>query len=210
MATDKIRSLLARIFLSKVSVRTLAPAKIAAAILSLRRNSPVVTFPLLTPPEVLPISPGERKHGVVVHRGNKKFGKISVQGGTGTMLSGRNPGVHGHLLGRKRLSPPGRIVLLKVVLRKNRERAAALPQERISRLSQLKNRPAGLKGDEIPLALYYPVLKENLEKSILNRESGTLLLWYNSSVRVSSSRALVLLRRLGREGGLEWRWISPD
>ncbi len=197
-------------FLSRISVRSLALPERPVEIFDLRRDPAVRSLPLLAPPEVLRVYPKERKYGVAVRSGNKKLASVSVRGGTGMLLQERTPGVHGHLLGRNRLDPPRRIPPLPVFLRRDLKRIAGLPHERISRLSQLKNRPAALAAHEIPLALYYPVLDENLEKSILNRENGTLLLWYNSSNRVSSSRALLLLRRIGREGGLEWRWISPD
>jgi hypothetical protein len=210
MKIEKIRGLLARLFLSRITVRSAAIPKRTAEIYTCRRTLAVRPLPLLGPPEVLSGFPKERKNGVVVRSGNKGLRSISVKGGAVRLLEGRVPGVHGHLLGRNRLGPPGSIAPLTVSLRRGCDRIAALPQERVSRLSQIKHRPSALRADEIPLALFYPLLQDNLEKSILNREKGTLLLWYNSSSRVSSSRALLLLRRTGGEGGLVWRWISPD
>ena len=210
MFSEKIRRILARFFLSRLTVRSLTLPGRTVEIFGIRREPGAHSFPLLAAPEVLRIFPKERKTGVAVRSGNKELRRISVRGGAGMLLKEKIPGVHGHLLGRNRLDSPGRILPLSVFLRCDRDRIASLPHERTSRLSRLKIRPAALRADEIPLALYYPILEKNLEKSILNKENGTLLLWYNSTSRISSSRALLLLRRTGREGGLEWRWISPD
>lgn len=210
MEIEKIRSSLARLFLSRITVRSAAIPEITAKISTCRRNLAVRSVPLLPPPDVFSAVPKERKHGVVVRSGNKQLRNIFVKGGVVRLLQGKTPGVHGHLLGTNRMGPPGSIAPLSVSSRRGYDRMASLPQERVSRLSQIKHRPSALRTGEIPLALFYPLLQDNLEKSILNREKGTLLLWYNSSNRVSSSRALLLLRRTGGEGGLEWRWISPD
>ncbi len=210
MKIERIRSALARLFLSRITVRSAAVPERRAEIHSCRRALAVRPLPLLGGPQIFSGFPKERKNGVVVRSGNKELRSISVKGGEVRLLGGRAPGVHGHPLGTYRLGPPGSIAPLRVSHRRGYERIAALPQERASRLSQIRRRPSALRADEIPLALFYPLLQDNLEKSILNREKGTLLLWYNSSRRVSSSRALLLLRRTGGEGGLEWRWISPE
>ena len=210
MEIEKIRSLLAGLFLSRITVRSAVIPERAARISAPRRDLAVRSVQLISPPGVFPGFPKERKNGVAVRSGKKQLRKIFVKGGVVRLLEGKTPGVHGHLLGTNRMGPPGSIAPLSVSSGRGYDRIASLPHERESRLSQIKRRPSALRAGEIPLALFYPLLQDNLEKSIFNREKGTLLLWYNSSNRVSSSRALLLLRRTGGEGGLEWRWISPD
>ena len=150
MEIEKIRGLLARLFLSRISVRSAALPKRTVKTSTCRRNPAVRAVPLLAPPEVYPAFPRERKNGVVVRSGNKELKSISVKGGAVSLGGGRAPGVHGHPLGTYRLGPPGSIPPLTVSLRRGHERIASLPHERVSRLSQIKKRPSALKADEIP------------------------------------------------------------
>lgn len=103
--------------------------------------------------------------------------------------------------------PVKKIGLLKTSVNKNLEGALKLPQERRSRLSYSRNR-LKLPPGEIPLAFFFPLIEGGVDNSILNKEKGDLLVWYNRYTRAFSPRGLLLSRRLGRGGGLQWRWTD--
>ncbi|HPR90127.1 MAG TPA: hypothetical protein PLD93_01700 [Synergistaceae bacterium] len=64
-----------------------------------------------------------------------------------------------------------------------------------------------LKKGEVLLALYCPILEDGVLKSVLNKERGTLLVWYNPR-RAWKARSLFLVRDFSSGGSLEWKWID--
>ncbi|MCF4150644.1 hypothetical protein L2W58_02405 [Dethiosulfovibrio sp. F2B] len=72
-----------------------------------------------------------------------------------------------------------------------------------------RNRVHWLRGDRRKdlMAVYYPIIKDSLLKSALEKESGDLYIWYNSSCQGRSSRMLCLVSDPGKRPPLAWKWI---
>lgn len=83
-----------------------------------------------------------------------------------------------------------------------------LPQERVNRSSYVTRRP--LSGKRIFLAFYSPVIYEAILKTALNRQKGTLLIWYNLESRAQTPYGTFLMKKLGEGGGFEWEWSRAD
>jgi len=83
-----------------------------------------------------------------------------------------------------------------------------LPQERMNRSSYVTRRP--LSGKRIFLAFYSPVIYEAILKTALNRQKGTLLIWYNLESRAQTPYGTFLMKKLGEGGGFEWEWSRAD
>jgi hypothetical protein len=94
---------------------------------------------------------------------------------------------------------------LRAVVRENMARVSVLPQERGNRLQCQSVRPK--KNDEIILAWFGPIVEDAVVKLSLNKQRGSLLIWYNPQSRRFDSRGLYLYRRLGLRDSLEWRWL---
>jgi hypothetical protein len=75
--------------------------------------------------------------------------------------------------------------------------------------SSRRNRVHWLRGDRRKdlIAVYYPIIKDCLVKSVLEKESGDLYIWYNSSCQGSSSQMLCLVSDPGKRPPLAWKWI---
>ena len=82
----------------------------------------------------------------------------------------------------------------------------ALPQERTNRLKFIKTRPQVTNGEMI-LAWYGPIVDGAVIKLALNKQRGTLLVWYNPRSRQFSAKGVYLIRRLGLGSKPEWRWV---
>ena len=80
------------------------------------------------------------------------------------------------------------------------------PQERTNRLKWQRKRPALSQG-EMVLAYYGPIIEGAAAKFILNKQRGTLLVWYNPSSRKFGARGLFLCKKLGANSKPEWRWL---
>jgi hypothetical protein len=80
-----------------------------------------------------------------------------------------------------------------------------LPQERSNRLHWQTVKPA--KEGEMLLAWFGPIVQDAVVKMTLNKQHGTLLIWYNPTSRHFESKGLYLSRRLGVRGDFEWRWM---
>ncbi len=80
----------------------------------------------------------------------------------------------------------------------------ALPQERMNVLKYIK-RPETLRG-EVILACYGPIVEGGVLKLALNKQRGTLLVWYKAGSRQLKAKYAYLIRRLGLGGKPEWRW----
>jgi len=84
-----------------------------------------------------------------------------------------------------------------------------LPQARMYRSSYVARRP--LSGSKrIFLAFYSPVIYEAILKTALNRQKGTLLIWYNLESRAQTPYGTFLMKKLGEGGGFEWEWSRAD
>lgn len=92
----------------------------------------------------------------------------------------------------------------KVTIKSGIQIMRALPQTRENRSSSHLLKPR--KDGHAFLALFSPIIEKALVKSVLNKETGTLLIWYNSQSRSFFSQSLVLFSRLGKNGGLVWEW----
>lgn len=82
----------------------------------------------------------------------------------------------------------------------------ALPQERENILKTMKNRPETAKG-EVILACFGPIVEGSVLKLALNKQRGTLLVWYKSSSRQLKAKYVYLVRRFGAGEKPEWRWV---
>ncbi|MBQ6774363.1 MAG: hypothetical protein IJP48_09925 [Synergistaceae bacterium] len=82
----------------------------------------------------------------------------------------------------------------------------AMPQERSNRLKFIKTRPQVLNNEMI-LAWYGPIVDGAVIKLALNKQRGTLLVWYNPRSRQFNAKGVYLIRRLGLGSKPEWRWV---
>lgn len=82
----------------------------------------------------------------------------------------------------------------------------ALPQERKNMLKFVKNRPK-VAANEMLLAWYGPIVEGAVIKLALNKQRGTLLVWYNPGSRKLKAGSVYLIRRLGLGAKPEWRWV---
>ena len=81
----------------------------------------------------------------------------------------------------------------------------ALPQERDNKLKTMKKRPEVGRG-EVMLASYGPIVEGAVLKLALNKQRGTLLVWYKAGSRQLRAKNVYLIRRLGLGEKPEWRW----
>ena len=86
------------------------------------------------------------------------------------------------------------------------KRIIAMPQERANRLKFVKTRPQVLNNEMI-LAWYGPIVDGAVIKLALNKQRGTLLVWYNPRSRQFNAKGVYLIRRLGLGSKPEWRWV---
>ncbi len=86
------------------------------------------------------------------------------------------------------------------------KRIIAIPQERTNRLKWQRERPK-LNPGEMLLAWYGPIVDGAVLKLALNKQKGTLLIWYNHRSRQFKARGVFLFRRLGLGEKPQWRWV---
>ena len=94
----------------------------------------------------------------------------------------------------------------KIKTQKPLKQIQALPQERHNLIKFQKKRP-NLASNEMILAWYWPIVDKSVIKLVLNKQRGTLLVWYSSSSRHNKARGVYLIRRLGLGEKPEWRWV---
>ena len=82
----------------------------------------------------------------------------------------------------------------------------ALPQERKNMLKLQKNKPKVAVNEAI-LAWYWPIVDKAVIKLVLDKQRGTLLVWYSPTSRQHKARGVYLIRRLGIGEKPEWRWV---
>ncbi len=81
----------------------------------------------------------------------------------------------------------------------------SMPQERRNMLKFQKRKP-NIANNEMLLAWYGPIVEGAVEKLVLNKQRGTLLVWYKPGSRQFKARGVYLIRRLGIGSKPEWRW----
>ncbi|MBQ7544010.1 MAG: hypothetical protein IJT02_03605 [Synergistaceae bacterium] len=85
------------------------------------------------------------------------------------------------------------------------KRMQAMPIELEDKLKFQRNRPAVLRN-EVIIAWYWPIVDNAVIKLALNKQRGTLLVWYKPGSRHGKAKGLYLIRRLG-QAKPEWRWV---
>ena len=94
---------------------------------------------------------------------------------------------------------------LKVKARDRTKQVAVLTQERANRLHWQLTRPR--KDGEMILAWFGPIIEDAVAKLTLNKQRGTLLIWYNPQSRHFDAKGLYLYRHMSLKENLEWRWM---
>ncbi|MBQ7216317.1 MAG: hypothetical protein IJS39_10090 [Synergistaceae bacterium] len=82
----------------------------------------------------------------------------------------------------------------------------SMPIELQNKLRFQKNRPAAAPNEAV-LAWYWPIVDNAVIKLALNKQRGTLLVWYNPKSRHGKARGLYLIRKMGLGEKPEWRWV---
>ena len=191
MSLEEIREYFSRHFLGKVRVKRQDLRLPPPAVSLLRRR--LETYPIRTQMKVL------------------SAGLFALGG---LRCSNRGFRFSGHLVqvrGRRvaRYVPQeiavGRVRPLTARVSSGLERALRLPQERGNRLQWQRVRPKA--PGEMILAWYGPIVEGAVVKLTLNKQRGTLLIWYNPQSRHFNSKGLYLYRRLGAKEKPEWRWM---
>lgn len=80
-----------------------------------------------------------------------------------------------------------------------------MPQERVNILKRQKKK-IQVANNEMVIACYGPIVEGAVDRLILNKQQGTLLVWYSASSRQRKARNVYLIRRLGMNSKPEWRW----
>ena len=94
----------------------------------------------------------------------------------------------------------------KINLFKGVKKVQSLPIELENKLKFQNNKPA-VSRNEVILAWYWPIVDNAVIKLALDKQRGTLLVWYNPSSRHGRAKGLYLIRRLGFGEKPEWRWV---
>lgn len=208
MSSEDVRTYLARLFLGKAKVRSLRPQGKDVVVRSAERV--IETHPLRSHERVL----GSSLFGSAMDVLTKGFciseaavGGIRENIRGGTFSFDRHLAVKGEKIVRDT-----RVFLHSVGGFTVRcigavGRISPLPVEVRNRLPWFRGRSSSLKKGEVLLALYCPILEDGVLKSVLNKERGTLLVWYNPR-RAWKARSLFLVRNFSSGGSLEWKWID--
>lgn len=96
----------------------------------------------------------------------------------------------------------GSVDSVKVKAHGDLKRVSALPQKRPNLSAYISDK----KRKKEVLALFYPLIKECVVKSALEKESGALYVWYNPSC-YGSPRVLCLVPDPGKRPPLAWKWL---
>ena len=82
-----------------------------------------------------------------------------------------------------------------------------LPQERRNSLSYIPKKERIVNINELNLAYFQPIIHDIVIKLVLNKQNGSLLVWYNSISRNSNPKGLYMYKRFG-EKDIDWRWVE--
>ncbi|MCX7828427.1 MAG: hypothetical protein N2315_04365 [Thermanaerothrix sp.] len=83
------------------------------------------------------------------------------------------------------------------------ERVAGLPQERSNRIRYCA---LEIKGASV-MAVFYPIIRGLVKRSVLDKRSGRLLLWYRDGPSRERSVRLLMVRVFGAEDPVRWIWL---
>ncbi|MBQ3455120.1 MAG: hypothetical protein IJG36_01665, partial [Synergistaceae bacterium] len=81
----------------------------------------------------------------------------------------------------------------------------SVPLELPNVIKSIRKRPDSLRNEAV-LACYGPIVEGGVLKLALNKQRGTLLVWYKPGSRKLNVKHVYLIRRLGLGGKLEYRW----
>ena len=193
MSLEDIREYFSRHFLGRVKVHHSETAIPAPGVLALRRR--VQTHPIRARMRVL--SPSLLSlHGLECSNKGFRFATdlVQVKGARIRRYAPDELGVARVPLMRETSRP-----------RNGLKRILMFPQERANRLQWQTYRPKA--PGEMILAWYGPLIEGAIVKLALNKQRGTLLIWYNPMSRHFKPGGLYLYRRLGAGEKPEWRWI---
>lgn len=208
MISEDIRTYLARLFLGKTKVHSLRPQGKEVV---LRTTGRVIeTHPLRSPERVL----GSALFGSAMDVLTKGFciSEAAIGGIRDNIRGGKFSFDRRLVVNGERVVRDTRVFLHSIggfTVRCNKAvgRISPLPIEVRNRLPWFRGRSNSLKKGEVLLALYCPILEDGVLKSVLNKERGTLLVWYNPR-RAWKARSLFLVRDFSSGGSLEWKWID--
>jgi hypothetical protein len=82
-----------------------------------------------------------------------------------------------------------------------------LPQERRNRLSFIPKKERNINKNEFDLAYFQPIIHDDVAKLVLNKQSGALLVWYNSISRNFNPEGLYMYKSFGVKD-VDWRWVE--
>jgi hypothetical protein len=210
MIRDDIRNFLRRLFLGKVTVRSHI---LGGRSIEVRSSEKKIEIRFLRSPErVL----GTVLFGASMYASVKgflpaetTFGALRENVRGGTVSFGSRLSVKGWKIIRDRSVFQRTVPVLSVHMQKGISRISSLPVELHNRLQWFRRRPVSSVAGEALLALYFPIMEDGVKKSVLNKESGSLLVWYNP-LRARKTRGLLLVRNFSLGRGLEWRWIDIE
>lgn len=116
-----------------------------------------------------------------------------------------SPQVRGGILPFFEMIKPGKLPLLsrQVQVHEAKEDMLKIPQTRSNRAATL---PDKFKKKGI-IAFFYPLIQDCVVKSVLEKESGTLHVWYNQNCRKKRGQVLCLVSDVGKSPPLSWRWF---
>ena len=98
-------------------------------------------------------------------------------------------------------------VKIAIKLHKWLKEFSMLPQERLNKLSFIPKNERIINKNEFNLAYFQPIIHDIVVKLVLNKQKGSLLVWYNSISRNSNPKGLYMYKRFG-EKDIDWRWVE--
>lgn len=191
LSTQDLKDYFYRHFLGRVKVKRFSPAMTPAQILTLKRT--VETHPIRTQMKVAGSVFLTYKNVTCSSRGFR----FAAQ-----MVRTKGAKIARYVPEEIRVRALPKI---RSKVREGTKRAAVLPQERTNRLQWQSVRPK--KNGEMILAWYGPLIEDAVVKLTLNKQQGTLLIWYNPQSRRFDPKGIYLYRRLGVGRDFEWRWM---
>ncbi|GEM_PF-746490 len=84
-----------------------------------------------------------------------------------------------------------------------------LPQMRKNRIISFRSGGFWEKGT-IPIALFYPIIKDKVLKLVLSKKEGMLLVWYSKESEKDEPYCLFLCRKIDKgaeQSDILWQWV---